>query len=155
MKKTIAIIGATETTGKEIAIKFASMPYRLLLISNEENQLIHLRNQLSDMHPATEIDVLECVKDACWEADIIILAVPSEKMKQVAERIKEVATQKIVIEVFNEKDNRYELIKILPYSKLVSVSDDFQSQIIANGDDKAVNEEIREIFNLAGFRIAI
>ena len=155
MKKTIAIVGATESPGKIIAEKFASMPYRLLLISNETNELDILKNNLSVINPETEIEALDCVKDGCWEADIIILAVPSNNMKHVVERIREVATQKIVVEIITEKENRKELSKSLPYSKLVSVSGDFQSQLFIYGDDKAVNEEIKEIFILAGFQVEI
>ena len=155
MKKTIAIVGATETTGKIIVNKFTSMPYRLLLVSNEINELDNLRNDLSVAHPETEIESLDCVKDGCWEADIIILAVNSEKMKEVAERVKEVATQKIVVEIFAKEENRVELSKILPYSKLIGISGDFQSGIIISGEDKTVNEEIRKIFISAGFQITI
>lgn len=155
MKKTIAIVGATETLGRIIVKKFASMPYRLLLISNEINELDNLRNDLSARYPETEIESLDCVKDGCWEADIIILAVPCENIKQVAERIKEVATQKIVVEIFAGKESREELRNTLRYSKLVSISGDFQSEILISGEDKAVNEEIRKIFNLADFHAAI
>ena len=155
MKKTIAIVGATETTGRIIVKKFASMPYRLLLISNEINELDNLTKDLSVTQPETEIESLDCVKDGCWEADIIILAVPIEKLKEVAESIKEVATQKIVVEIFAEKKNSEELRKILPYSKLVTISGDFQSEIIVSGEDEIVNEEIRKIFNLANFQVAI
>ena len=153
MKKTIAIVGATESPGKIIAEKFASMPYRLLLISNKTNELDILKNSLSVINPETEIEALDCVKDGCWEADIIILAVPSNNMKHIVERIREVATQKIVVEVIIEKENREELSKSLPYSKLVNVSGDFQAQLFICGEDKAVNEEIKEIFILAGFKI--
>ncbi|MEO6894183.1 MAG: NAD(P)-binding domain-containing protein [Ginsengibacter sp.] len=155
MKKTIAIVGATETTGRIIVKKFASMPYRLLLISNEINELDNLTKDLSVTQSETEIESLDCVKDGCWEADIIILAVPIEKLKEVAESIKEVATQKIVVEIFAEKKNSEELRKILPYSKLATISGDFQSEIIVSGEDEIVNEEIRKIFNLANFQVAI
>jgi predicted dinucleotide-binding enzyme len=151
MKKTIAIVGATEKSGKEIVMKFASMPYRLLLISNEITALDHLKNDLFVMHPFAEIETLDCVKDGCWEADIIILAVSPEVIQQVAEGIKEVATQKIVVDVFNTKDNIGELKKILPYSKLVGISGNLSSEIIISGDDKTANEEIQQIFILAGF----
>lgn len=151
MKKTIAIVGATEKSGKEIVMKLASMPYRLLLISNQITELDRLKNDLFLMHPHAEIEALDCIKDGCWEADIIILAVPHEAIQKVAERIKEVATQKIVVDVFNTEDNSAELKKILPYSKLVGVSVDLSSEIIISGDDKTVNEEIQQIFILAGF----
>jgi predicted dinucleotide-binding enzyme len=153
MKKTIAIVGATEKNGKEIVMKLAPMPYRLLLISNELTELDRLKNNLSLKHPYAETEALDCIKDGCWEADIIILAVPPEAKQEVAERIKEVATQKIVVNVFNSKDNSLELKKILPYSKLVGVSGNFP-ELKIHGDDKTVNEEIQQIFNLAGFNFA-
>lgn len=155
MKKTIAIVGATKNPGKAIVKKFASMPYRLLLISNEVSELNNLRSEMSAMHPEAEIEALDCVKDGCWEADIIILAVPAENMKQVAERIKEVATQKIVVEIFTENDIREEVSKILPYSKLVNISQGLQSEIIISGDNNTVNEEISMIFKQAGYNRVI
>lgn len=151
MKKTIAIVGATEATGKTIIEKIAYTHYRLLLISNTLREPGHLRDELSAAHPGIEIDILDCLKDGCWEADIIILAVPPENLREVAERIKEVATQKIVIEIFSAKDNLQELSKILPYSRLVSISGDLQSEINISVDDKSVAAEISKIFNLADF----
>jgi predicted dinucleotide-binding enzyme len=153
MKKTIAIVGATEKNGKEIVMKLASIPYRLLLISNELTELDRLKNDLSLKHPHAETEALDCIKDGCWEADIIILTVAPEAKREVAERIKEVATQKIVVNVFNSKDNSPELKKILPYSKLVGVSGNF-SELKIHGGDTTVNEEIQQIFNLAGFNLA-
>ena len=153
MTKTIAIVGATEKNGKEIVMKLAPMPYRLLLISNEITELDRLKNDLSLMHPHAEIEALDCIKDGCWEADIIILAVPHEAIQEVAERIKEVATQKIVVNVFNSKDNSPELKKILPYSKLVGVAGN-PPELIIHGDDKTVNEELQQICNLARFKLA-
>lgn len=155
MKKSIAIVGATEENGRSIAMKFASLPYRLLLVSTDFDEANHLRNDISPGMPETELEFLDCAKEGCWEADIIILAVPYERIGQVAERIKEVATQKIVVEVCNDNDISKKLIKILPYSKLVKVTGDLHSKIKISGDDKAVNEEISEIFNLAGFQMAI
>lgn len=151
MKKTIAIVGATGKNGKEIIAKFASAPYRLLLISNEANELRELGNNITVMHPGSDIETLDCVKDGCWEADIIILAVPAEKMLEIATKFKEVATQKIVVEISGNENNSTELKKILPYSKLVSVSGLGLREIIISGEDKAVNEEIKKIFILAGF----
>jgi len=154
VKKTIAIVGATEKNGKEIIAKFASVPYRLLLISNEANELEKLGTDIIVKYPGSDIETLDCIKDGCWEADIIILAVQPEKMLEIASKIKEVATQKIVIEMWDDESNSKELKKILPYSKLVSVSGFGSPEIIINGEDKAVNEEIKQIFISDAFPVA-
>ena len=154
MKKTIAVVGATEKNGKAIAKKLASRPYRLLLISDEATELEQLRNNITAKHSNSDFEILDCVKDGCWEADIIILAVLPEKMLQVAAKIKEVATQKIVIEIRGDESNSTELKKILPYSKLVSVSGFGSPEITINGEHKAVNEEIKQIFMSDAFSVA-
>ena len=46
VKKTIAIVGATEKAGRAIVNQLASMPYRLLLISHKENELKQLQNNI-------------------------------------------------------------------------------------------------------------
>lgn len=156
VKKTIAIVGATEKTGKIIAEKFSSLPYRLLLISNDSNELQKLSQDISGKRSVAEIDTIGCVKDGCWEADIIILAVRHCDENEAVEKMKEVATQKIVAEVSNKNDPAKDLQKMLPYSKLVKVSGDFDSEeIYISGEDEAVNEEISSIFNQAGFHSAI
>ena len=103
-KKTIAIVGATDKTGRAIVNQFASMPYRLLLVSNNPNELYQFTKKITKEYPDAEIESLECVKDGCWEADVIIIAVAPAEEKQVAELMKEVATQKIVV-VVSEKEN--------------------------------------------------
>ena len=85
-----------------------------------------------------------------------MLAVPCAEKKGVAELMHEVATQKIVVVFSNEERDAEELSKFLPYSKLVRVSGDIHTKsIIINGNDEAVNEEISEIFNEAGYHVSI
>lgn len=154
VKKTIAIVGATEKTGKIIAKKFSSLPYRLLLVSNDLNELQKLSQSILERKPVAEIDTIGCVKDGCWEADIIILSVPHCEEQDAAEKMKEVATQKIVAEVSDENYSVKDLQKILPYSNVVKVFGDFDSEeIYISGEDEAINEEIISIFNQAGFFI--
>ena len=156
VKKTIAIVGATENPGKEIANQFAFSGYRLLLVSNDINKLKQLTADIAVRKPKAEIDSIECVKDGCWEADIIILAVSYDKIKEVARLMKEVATQKIVVTILGEEGIETELKKILPHSKLVKVSGILQSkEIMVGGEDNTVNEEISLIFNEAGYHTTI
>jgi predicted dinucleotide-binding enzyme len=152
VKKTIAIVGATETNGTEIARQLAKADYRLLLISNDISKLGQLATSIEHYGTETEIDFIECVKDGCWEADIIILSVPFSEEKEVAEMIKEVATQKIVVSISNEKSPHKELQQILPYSRLINVSLAVHSkEILILGNDEEAEEEIADIFESAGY----
>jgi hypothetical protein len=156
VKKTIAIVGATEKEGTEITNQFARTDYRLLLVSNDTNQLTQLLKNITAKKPTAEIDTIVCIKDGCWEADIIILAVAPSEENKVAELIKEVATQKIVVTISDVKNVNNDLQKILPYSKMVNVSIGFQSkEIFITGEDNEANEEVLTAFNHAGYHTTI
>jgi hypothetical protein len=155
-KKTIAIVGATEKEGTQIAGKIANKHNRLLLVSENMEKLISLQNILSKKDPDAEIETIECVKDGCWEADIILLAVQPEDEKKVAEMMKEVATQKIVGSLSENTIPVDELQKILPYSRLVKVSGISDSKNISvTGNDAGANKEILDIFLHAGLPASI
>jgi predicted dinucleotide-binding enzyme len=156
VKKTIAIVGATENKGAEFANKLAGKGFRLLLISNDSEKLSHLSESIAADKPNAEVDTLECVKDGCWEADVIILSVACSEEKAVAGIIKEVATQKIVAIVSDERNLPEELQHILPYSRLVKVSfGSYLKEMIISGNNDDANEEIAEIFNQAGYHSII
>src|SRR5258706_1753336 len=138
--KTIAIIGATSKRGSVISKNLAKGNHRLLLMSEDLEGLAALSKELSQTN--AEIEVISCAKDACWEADIIVVATPYETEKEVAEKIKEVAIGKIVISISNPIDHNYEhlfpspdnsaaeeLQRLLPYSKVVKT---FNTAFIEN-----------------------
>lgn len=155
VKKTIAIVGATEKAGIEIANEFASEDYRLLLVSDNMEKLSDVTEKLSQKKPAAEIESIECVKDGCWEADIIVLAVAANEEKMVAEMMKEVATQKIVVSLSDCDIQNEQLQKILPYSKLVNVSYIANSKEISiAGNNAPANKEISDIFLKAGYYLS-
>lgn len=154
VKKTIAIVGATEKTGREIAMGFMQADYRLLLVSNNKDQLDYLSTSINDKKPKAEIDSIDCVKDGCWEADIIILTLPFYEEKKAAEMIKEVATQKIVVSISDDENINETLQQLLPYSRLVNVSGISNSKkIFISGDDEEANEEVSTIFKRAGYHL--
>lgn len=152
IKKTIAIVGATETAGRAIVDQVAFMPYRLLLISHQPEKLKELTEKITKKYPGAEVESLECVKEGCWEADIIIIAVEAAEEKKVAELMKEVATQKIVVVVSQNENECKELDKVLPYSKIVKAFINLgKKEIFLSGSGETVNEEILEIFKQAGY----
>lgn len=156
IRKTIAIIGATGELGRAIVNKFAFTPYRLLLVSDKLVELKEFSAKLMEQQIKAEIELLECVKDSCWEADLIVLSVAHAEEEKVAELMKEVATQKIVVIVLQHKNECKELENILPYSKIVKAFINTEANtVLLNGKSETVNEEILSIFKQAGYRTAL
>ena len=117
--KTISIIGATGTMGSAITIALARNYHNeLLLMARDQQKLKNLADFLKKEYPLTSTLTVQCSKGACWEADIIILAVPATAEEEVAKYIKEVITQKIVISVSPET-SLSQLQQLIPYSKIV------------------------------------
>ncbi len=129
---TIAVIGATEKAGAAIVRKLAKNSFRLLLIANEHDKAVLLKTDIENEGAKAELFVMGCAREASWEADIIILATPCESEKEVAEKIRPVATGKVVISICHPLGRHFkgvatssgrsaaeELQKLLPYSKIV------------------------------------
>lgn len=180
-KQTIAIIGATGNMGSALSRALAKGNYRLLLKSEEADKLQSLVKEIKASDPGADIEASVCAKDASWEADIIINAVPYSAEKEVAEKIREVANQKIVISIANPLNETYdglvtgadtsaaeELQKLLPNSKVVKafnttfaadfatpVIDGKQADAFIAGDDKEAVETVSELVTTAGFKPVI
>lgn len=126
MKKTIAIIGADTEIGTAIADKLGEDSYRLLLVQNGIDHKSQIAKNIKQKNLHAEVEIVDCAKESCWEADIIILAIPFHEIKEVVEKINEVVTQKTVVIISDEKENSIsfnkaqELQKLLPYSTIVS-----------------------------------
>jgi hypothetical protein len=131
-KKTIAIIGATGNVGSAIAKCLSVDNYRLLLSDIDSDGLSALNSSLKQVAPEAEIETVNCSREASWEADIIILAMPYEAGKEVAEHIREVAVGKVVISVSqplhgnanplantSNSSAAEEFQRLLPHSKVV------------------------------------
>jgi NADPH-dependent F420 reductase len=180
-KQTIAIIGATGNMGSAIAKAVAGGHFRLLLKSAKKDELRQLVNEIKKKNPGADVEAADCQTEASWEADIIVLAVPYEAEKEIADKIREVANQKIVISIANPLNKTYdglvtepgtsaaeELQKLLPYSKVVKAFNttfaaDFSSPVIQGtqvdafvaGNDESALENVSEIVRTAGFNPVI
>jgi 8-hydroxy-5-deazaflavin:NADPH oxidoreductase len=176
-KQTIAVIGATGNMGSAISKTLSKGNYRLLLGANDQEKLETLVNEIRSANASAEVEGINCPVDASWEADIIIAAVPFNAEKELAEKIREVANQKIVISIANPLNETYnglvtepstsaaeELQKLLPNSKVVKAFNttfaaDFNTPVIdgkkvdafiAGDDDEAV-KTVSELVSTAGF----
>jgi 8-hydroxy-5-deazaflavin:NADPH oxidoreductase len=140
VKKTIAVVATENENAISIVTKLASGNYRLLLISKDKQHFTRPLAKVKKENPDTELIIQDCVKDGCWEADIIILYISSGEVKEVGERIREVSTQKVVIIMSDniiDAENIIDQLKmIIPNSRLIIASNDLKSsmQIIENKD---------------------
>lgn len=175
-KQTIAVIGATGNMGSAISKNLSKGNYRLLLCANDKEKLQSLTTDIKKEATA-EVESLDCTVNASWEADIIIVAVPYQAEKAVAEKIKQVANQKIVVSISNPLNDSYnglltasdtsaaeELQKLLPNSKVVKAFNttfaaDFSTPVIAGkqvdafvvGNDTEAVEIVSDLVKTADF----
>lgn len=132
MKQTIAIIGATGIMGSGIACSLAKAGHRILIAGRDKAKLSTLLENIKEATPNADIDILDCSREASWEADIVIPVVSYAAQAEVASRIKDVVTGKIVVSIANLLNGTYdglvtdsttsaaeELQKLLPHSKVV------------------------------------
>ena len=149
-KYTVAIIGASGSLGNLIA-KDLSEYYRLLLMDDDQSGLNALQSELLELDSSNEVDVLDCCKDASWEADIIVIAVSVDKQSEIAIKIKEVATQKVVISISPQIIPEFDLQSLLPHSKVISVfigADHQQIYDIHKIINASMNSSDHELFKI-------
>ena len=154
---TIAIIGATEMAGSGLLRYLLHSECHLLLLANDQHELRRISKMLKTEKPIAGISLIDCIKDGCWEADVVILAVAAEKESEVAARIREVVTQKIVIsmEIADTIPGK-SLSALLPNSKVVYASQlkgaDGHFQFVISGNDEGAVKEANELLNALNIR---
>ena len=141
MKKTVAVIGAAESTGSAIAYGLAAAGHRVLLTDDIEKRLTPFLGRLPLLLAKIRFEVSRAdarivfsAREACWEADVVILTAPAEAQAEIACRIKDVVTQKIVVSVRGPLGKTSddvgpvpvgmateELTQLLPHSRIVRV----------------------------------
>jgi len=177
IKQTIAVIGATGNMGSAISKSLSKGNYKLLLCANEQDKVQTLVQQIKLQNSSADVEAVDCSTEASWEADIIILALPYEAEKEVAEKIREMANQKIVISIANPLNSSYnglvtavdtsaaeELQKLLPNSKVIKAFNttfaaDFTTPVIDGkqvdafvaGNDEDALQTVSELVTTAGF----
>ncbi|WP_372637404.1 NADPH-dependent F420 reductase [Fodinibius sp.] len=176
-KQTIAVIGAGGNMGFAIAKSIAGDNYRLLLFDRAPEKPGSLTEKIKQAHPGADVESMDCAHDCSWEADIIILAVPHGAEKEIAGKIRDVATQKVVISIANPVDEDFsklttepdssaaeELQEWLPHSRVVKAFNttfaaDFEQPVIDGkqadafiaGDDEEALQAVTALVETAGF----
>jgi NADPH-dependent F420 reductase len=163
--------------GSAIAKSLAKGNYRLLLFANHQEKVQQLINEIKKVNSSADVDCMGCPFDASWEADIIIPAVHYKVEEEVAQKIKQVATQKIVVSISNPLNETYDglvtspdtsaaeqLQNLLPDSKVVKafntvfagdflqpVIDDKQADVFIAGNENEAIGTVSEMVRVAGF----
>jgi len=180
-KQTVAVIGASEEMGSAIAKSISKGNYRVLLYSRDPIRTEAVINDIKTDHPSADVEIVGDALDACWEADIIIIAVPDVAEKEISESIRKVTNQKIVISVSNPINETFdglttkqntsaaeELQKLLPNAKVIKAfnttfADDFKQPVINGqqmdcfiaGNDENALEVVYDLVKTTGFNPVI
>jgi predicted dinucleotide-binding enzyme len=163
--------------GSALAKSLARGPYRVLLFARDAQRLATLAGEIQSTHPEAEVEAIGCPVDASWEADIIIPAVPYSAEKDVVEKIRPVATGKVVVSLANPLNESYdalvtargnsaaeELQHLLPHAKVVKAFNttyaaDFAQPVIGGqnvdafiaGNDEEALDTVKRLVHTAGF----
>lgn len=163
--------------GSALARSLAGGPYRVLLFARDVQRLATLEEEIRSTHPEAEVEAMGCPVDASWEADIIIPTVPFGAEKTVVEKIKPVATGKVVVSIANPLNESYdglvtapdssaaeELQSLLPHAKVVKAFNttyaaDFAQPVIDGkpvdafiaGNDAEAIDTVKGLVQTAGF----
>jgi predicted dinucleotide-binding enzyme len=159
--------------GSVLALRLAKGPYRLLLVSRTPQRAEALAAEIRAANPQADAEAAACSYNSCWEADIILLAIPNAAEREVAEKIAEVVSQKVVVNISSPlKETSHsgssaalELAELLPNAKVIKASLDTTFAGLAPrpsgkerpidaliaGSDKEALETVLKMFRTAGF----
>jgi len=148
VKQTIAWIGEIDCSLE--AFHRLNERYRLIWVTQEEMPA----DPSTIENPLPEVEVVNCAKEGCWEADIIILA--GVIHQELLEKIREVSTQKIVMIITaDEKVKMFSLIsEVLPFSKVVEITLS-SAEVRFSGENPGAVATANDIVELLGYQISM
>src|SRR5690606_24615149 len=122
---------------------------RLLIISEDISDCAKASDYISQTRSEEEVELMNCPKDGCWEADIIMLWNPSQHNTEHLLKLRSVAIQKIVLIVSKE-----EVINLppFPHSKIVvMIRDSETGEANITGEDLEAVESIQQLMSKTGY----
>ena len=103
-KQTIAIAGAERKMGSLVTRKLLHLGQYRILILTEGGAPVSLPQEWRMPNAGTGPEIVDCLKDGCWEADMIVLDIPVASIQEAADKIREVSTQKIIFVVSGDPE---------------------------------------------------
>lgn len=123
LTKTIAIITGEEAYPQILLKALSELKLQLLFVSPDSEAKRRLLRQLAKFDMMAELAFISCERDGCWQADVILLYETSNLSTKVVERIREVATQKTILVIYQgyPKKMCHGLKELLPNSRVIEV----------------------------------
>jgi NADPH-dependent F420 reductase len=170
--------------GSGIARSLVGAGYRVLLADDAGHHPAPSGEKLSSLvarlrlrTPGADVRIVSSSREASWEADIVLVAVPYEVQAEVARTIRDVVTGKVVVSTTNPLNNECdglltpfttsaaeELAHHLPHSKIVKAFNTvfaahIEKPVVAGktvdvfvaGDDEEAVSTVMQLVRDAGF----
>lgn len=160
IRETIAFIGETDQYSERLISRLAGEKHPLVLVSKPDESAGFIANRIAQDYPLADVEVVNCEREGCWESDVILLSASKQPERQLIEKMKIVAAQKILLRLLPNEDVRaweQESVlfeKELPYTKLVWASPDKEGdKIHLKGNDLEGIRQITTILTRAGYTI--
>lgn len=159
--KTIAVIGASDKRNFTV-LRELSERYQMLLFDKDPVAISEIYDSLLANNRNVTIEKMACATDASWEADIIILSGFCINDEETIQRIKKVATAKIIIIMENDDEftksinNKLSFDLVFPHSKIVeiinlNVDENAEKEFLLEGHDSYALDSVSAIFERMGF----
>lgn len=153
VKETIAFIGEADKTCNQLIERLAAENYPLVLVAKEGNHFEELSGQILNRVPEADIEVINCEREGCWEADVIVFDSSVDFNTALVGKIKEVTNQKILIYVLDKTGqpdsiNAFKSFQqLLPTTQWVQLTIDPVSHDIQIAGDEKAKAAAEKIFN--------
>jgi len=158
VKETIAFIGKADETSTGLIERLAARQYPVILVDSGNSGFGEVSLGIQDHDPTADVAVVECAREGCWEADVIILTGGFIPDPETLDRVRTVATQKTVISLSGDETDAggpsgktKKLKRLLPYSSVTQIVLDGNSLKAAATDAGGAGYIISEIFFNLGY----
>jgi ketopantoate reductase len=160
-RRTFAVLGVSETNSIFLAKQIAKTN-PVLLFDHDAVVLNTVYSQILLEYPNAKAEIMICPTNASWEADVIILSNAAATDGNLIEKIRNVATGKIVLFLENKKntgENSSEKLQdLFPFSKVVQSfesADNSNDSLFLNGNDNEAVKTILTLFTSIGLKANI
>jgi predicted dinucleotide-binding enzyme len=162
-RRTFAVLGVSETNSIFLAKQIAKTN-PVLLFDHDAVVLNTVYSQILSEYSNANAEMMICPTNASWEADVIILSNAAATDANLIEKIRNVATGKIVLFLGNKKNTNTsgnsaeKLQHLFPFSKVVQSFEsavDSNNSLFLNGNDKEAVKTILTLFTSIGLEANI
>lgn len=174
IKKVGVLGGGSWGTTLALVLHEKKLPVKIWEISTEQVEIINKKHEnvryLPNIFIPQEIEITNCLEDVVKEADIIVIAIPSQAVREVVKQIAPMVTPNVVVisgvkglEIATMKRMSEVIAEYLPQKTKIGVisgpshaeevSRKLPTAIVASAEDEKIAKFIQEIFSTSNLRI--